>query len=415
MPEKPYDLVVFGATSFVGKLLTRYLNDYQADSGEHFNWALAGRNMQKLEAVRASLNEAGRKLPLLKVDVTDTASLDEMCRHTRVVVSTVGPYALYGEPLVRACAESGTDYCDLTGEVHWVKRMMVRYQDTAQQTGARLVPCCGFDSVPSDMSSFYLQQQSIKQYGAPARHIQMRLHVPMDGLSGGSYASIINLVKEAMTDADVRKSLLNPFILCPPDHGFTAKQPRAMGPMKDKLISGWTAPFIMAVTNEAVVRRSHALSERFFDPAFTYDEAMMTGSGLKGATKACGIALTLGGAMTGLAFPPSRYVIEKYFLPSPGEGPSEAKQAAGHYECRMFGRTSEGGFTQVTLQGDGDPGYSVTSRMLAQAVLSLALDQVDDGGDKTSEGGFWTTASLLGQPYLDRLQAYAQLTFQCDY
>src|SRR6202795_2593132 len=213
MSTPSYDLVAFGATSFVGKILCRYLwEEFGAQGG--MRWGLAGRSKAKLEELRSSLGAKAGTLPLIVADTADESSLGKLCASTRVVASTVGPYAFHGEPLVRVCAESGTDYCDLSGEVQWIRRMLQRYEASARKSGARVVHCCGFDSIPSDMGVHFLQRQSMKRLGAPCPRVKMRVKVMRGGFSGGTVASLMNVVKEAAADPALRKELADPYSLC---------------------------------------------------------------------------------------------------------------------------------------------------------------------------------------------------------
>lgn len=224
MPAPDYDVVVFGATSFVGQILTRYLAEHFSGDAETLRWAIAGRSEAKLQEVKCSLGAAGESIPIIVADAANEAQLQALCAQTRVVVSTVGPYALYGEPLIKVCAESGTDYCDLTGETQWIRRMLGTYEATAQQSGARIVHCCGFDSVPSDMGVYFLQQHAMRQWGTPATQVKLRVKTLKGGASGGTIASLINVVQEAAADPALRKELADPYALCPKGHGFTARQ-----------------------------------------------------------------------------------------------------------------------------------------------------------------------------------------------
>ena len=409
MKKPNYDVVIFGASSFIGALLTEYLVDYFAQQEGHTRWAIAGRNEEKLRALRTALGQP--TLPIIVADINDAASLDALCQQTRAVVSTVGPYALYGELMVRACAESGTDYCDLAGEVHWVKRMIDRYQSVAEQTGARLIPSCGFDSVPSDMGVFHLQQQALTQFGEPAQHIKMRIHELKVGASGGSILSVSNLVKEALSDGEVRAVMQDPYAISPANHGFTAKQHQVALPEKTKEFGAWSAAFLMASINEGIVRRSHALTPALFQPEFTYDEGWKMGTGLLGMAKAVGLTAGIGGMLISLGFPPSRYVLERFVLPKAGEGPNEKQLKAGRLVYHLVGTTASGRRLKTAVIGEGDPGYYLTSRMLGHAVLSLVHDQVNEEGEKNTQGGFWTTASLLGGAYLTRLQNTQEMRF----
>ena len=264
MTAPDYDVVIFGATSFVGQILTRYLAEYLSAQAETLRWAIAGRSEAKLEDVRRSLGAAGQSLPIIVADAANEAQLQALCAQTRVVVSTVGPYALYGEPLIKVCAQSGTDYCDLTGETQWIKRMIEKYEATAQQSGARIVHCCGFDSVPSDMGVYFLQRQAMRHFGAPAAHVKMRVKTLKGGASGGTVASMINVVKEAAADPSLRKALVNPYALCPTGHSLTARQHYVSAAEFDADFDAWIAPFVMAAINERVVHRSNALSGKAY-------------------------------------------------------------------------------------------------------------------------------------------------------
>ncbi len=221
MTTPSYTLIVFGATSFVGQILCRYLLD---EFGDSLSWAAAGRSRSKLEQLRRDLGERAAGLPLIIAESSDEASLRDMCDQAGVIVSTVGPYALYGEPLVKVCAESGTYYCDLTGEVQWVGAMIRRYESTARASGARIVHCCGFDSIPSDLGVHFLQREARLRFGQPCTRVKLRIKAMKGGVSGGTIASMLNIVEQAAKNKALRRELANPYSLCPPDHGFTARQ-----------------------------------------------------------------------------------------------------------------------------------------------------------------------------------------------
>lgn len=412
MTAPSYDLVVFGATSFVGQILTRYLAEQFSGQAELLRWAIAGRSEAKLNELKRSLGATGAALPIILADAANEAQLRALCAQTRVVVSTVGPYALYGEPLVKVCAESGTDYCDLTGETQWIKRMIEKYEATAQQSGARIVHCCGFDSVPSDMGVYFLQQQAMQQWGTPATHVKMRVKTLKGGASGGTVASLINVVQEAAADPALRRELANPYSLCPNGHGFTARQHSTRGAAFDTDFDAWIAPFVMAAINERVVHRSNALSGNAYGNQFTYDEAVITGSGLQGRLRAVTMVAGLGAFMVGIVIKPTRRLMERFLLPKPGEGPSPAAQLAGRYDLRFFARTDDGKTLRVKVTGDRDPGYGSTGKMLGQAAASLALDHVKDGIKTGRPGGFWTPATMFDDRFITRLTRYAGLRFE---
>lgn len=412
MTQTNYDLVVFGATSFVGQILTRYLAEYFSTQQEQLRWAIAGRSQQKLQDLKSSLGTLGESLPILIADASNQAELNALCAQTRVVVSTVGPYALYGEPLIQACVTNGTDYCDLTGETQWIKKMIEKYESQAQQSGARIVHCCGFDSVPSDMGVYYLQQQAQKQFNAPATQVSMRVKTLKGGASGGTVASLINVIQEAAADPALRKDLVNPYVLCPPDHGNSQRQIYIKTAKFDSDFNAWIAPFVMAAVNERVVHRSNALSGNAYGSNFSYNEAILTGEGLKGRFKALGVVSGLGVFMLAAVSKPVSQLMERYMLPKPGEGPTPEQQRTGRFDLRFVGKTEAGQTLKIKVTGDRDPGYGSTGKMLGQAALSLAIDHVKEAKKTGSVGGFWTPATMFDDRFIQRLTKHAGLEFQ---
>ena len=407
MSTPSHDLVVFGATSFVGKILCRYLLEEFGAQGE-MKWAAAGRSKAKLEALRHSLGAGAGALPLVVADAADEASLRRLCASTRVVVSTVGPYAFYGEPLVKACAESGTDYCDLSGEVQWIRRMVRRYEATAQKSGARIVHCCGFDSIPSDMGVHFLQREAMKRLGAPCTRVKMRVKVMRGGFSGGTVASLMNVVKEAAADPALRKELADPYSLCPAGSAPNVRQPEVRSAEFDVDFGAWVAPFVMSAINTRIVQRTNALSEQAYGADFRYDEAMLMGRGMKGRLAATAMAAGLAGFMLAGAIGPTRAALERFVLPKPGEGPSPEAQRNGFFDLRFVGTTADGRQIRTKVTGDRDPGYGSTGKMLGQAAVCLAFDV--DKAD--TPGGFWTPATIFGDRLIQRLTAHSGLTFE---
>ncbi len=400
-----YDLVVFGATSFVGQILTRYLFEAYG-VGKSVSWAIAGRSENKLGKLKEDLGADAAELPVIIADAADEADLQAMCDQTRVIISTVGPYALYGEPLVQACVRTGTDYCDLTGEVQWIRKMVERYEEEAKSSGARIVHCCGFDSIPSDMGVWFLQQQAEQTFGAPCRDVRMRVKAAKGEFSGGTVASMINVAREAASDPKLRKELANPFSICPPDHRSRVRQPSLKTAEYDKDFGVWLAPFVMGAINTRVVHRSNALQQARYGKEFTYDEAMMTGRGMKGRLAAYGITGGLGAFFTASALKPTRWLVEK-FVPAPGEGPSSEAQEKGFFDLRFIGKAEDGRTLITKVTGDRDPGYGSTGKMLGEAGMCLAFDVPAE-----QPGGFWTPASLLDGKLMDRLTSKAGLAFE---
>lgn len=403
MSEPTFDFVVFGATSFVGKILSQYMMDEYGVDGE-VRWAAAARSLSKLQELQSSLGPKAEHLPLIVADAFDEKALTAMAAQTKVVISTVGPYALYGEPLVKVCAESGTDYCDLSGEAQWVKVMADKYAAAAHNSGARIVHCCGFDSIPSDLGVYFLQQETKARLGTHCSEIKMGVKAIKGGMSGGTVASLFNVVKEASANPALRKELSNPYSLCPEGHTYKARQRNVSFATFDKDFNRWLAPFIMAAVNIRVVHRSNALSENAYGTDFLYDEAML----MKGRVAATIASLAIGGFMLAAALPPTRYILERFIVPKPGEGPSPDEQRAGFYDLRFIGKTGDGQSLTVKVTGDRDPGYGSTAKMLAQTGICLAHDKAETN----AEGGFWTPATAFGDVLIQRLEKHAGLSFE---
>jgi short subunit dehydrogenase-like uncharacterized protein len=401
-----YDLIAFGATSFVGKILCRYLwDEFGAQGG--IRWAIAARSESRLGELRRSLGPEAATLPLIVADAADQDSLRKLCAATRVVVSTVGPYALHGEPLVRVCAESGTDYCDLSGEVQWIRRMVQRYEATARQSGARIVHCCGFDSIPSDLGVHFLQRQSIAQLGALCTRVKMRVRAMRGGFSGGTVASLMNVVQEAAADPALRKVLADPYSLCPAGGAPKVRQPSIRAAEFDVDFGAWVAPFVMSGINTPIVHRTNALSDHAYGADFTYDEAVLTGRGLRGGFAAAALAAGLSAFTLAAALPPARALLAR-LLPKSGEGPSPEAQRTGFFDLRFLGTTADGRQIRAKVTGDRDPGYGSTAKMLGQAAACLALDI-----DRIAKpGGFWTPAAVFGDRLIPRLTAHSGLSFE---
>jgi short subunit dehydrogenase-like uncharacterized protein len=402
-----FDIVIFGATSFVGQILCRYMIEQYHDHKE-VKWAIAGRNRAKLDELVHSLGALAERLPVLVADAADETSLRTLCDSTKVVVSTVGPYALYGEALVSTCASQGTDYCDLTGEVQWIAKMIRRYESVAKISGARIVHSCGFDSIPSDLGVYYLQQQAEAKFSQSCSKVKMRVKKMRGAASGGTVASIMNVVKEASKDSELRKLLTNPYAICPKDHGFSARQDNLTYPRYEQEFHSWIAPFVMATINTRIVHRSNALLHKQYGEQFYYDEAMLTGDHIGGSLGAGALVGGLAAFMLAAAIPPTRWAMENFILPKPGQGPSLEEQLNGCFDLRFKGTTVDGQSIDCKVYGDQDPGYGSTAKMLGQAAVCLAKDI----SKKDKAGGFWTPSSIFGEALIDRLQLHSGLTFE---
>jgi short subunit dehydrogenase-like uncharacterized protein len=402
MTDKNFDIIVYGATSFVGQIITRYMHEQFSDGS--IKWAIAGRSLSKLRMVSDSIGLSG--VELIVADAADENALVQMCARTTVVMSTVGPYALYGDLLVQVCATTGTHYCDLTGEPQWIRKMQSRHAADAKASGARIVHCCGFDSIPSDLGVHFLQRRALEQFGQPCDRISMRVVSIKGGASGGTIASMVNMVKEAVSDAELRQELKDPYSLCPPGHGFSAPQPDVKIAY-DNVYGSWIAPFVMAGINTRVVHRSNALSSNSYGAEFRYEEAVVTGEGAKGKRTARAATWGMNALMVGLAVAPLRWLLETVVLPKPGEGPSEKAQLAGSFDLVFLGSTAKGDTMGCRVTGDRDPGYGSTAKMLSQAAACLAKDVPAEVA-----GGFWTPATIMGDVLIERLKAHAGLSFE---
>jgi short subunit dehydrogenase-like uncharacterized protein len=390
---RPFDLILFGATGFTGQLVARALT---AESG--LRWALAGRDLARLARVRDGLVATRpelSELTLLEADSGDRAALDALARQTRVVCTTVGPYDRLGGPLVAACAEAGTDYCDLTGEVPFIARMIADHDAQARASGARIVHACGFDSVPSDLGAWFAQRELARLGGGAAAVVSFQLGPARGGFSGGTVASMLELGARLGADPALRRLVADPWALAPARAGGWPRAPRdAFPPRRDPSTGRWQAPFLMASVNSRVVRRSQALFG--LADGLAYDESVDCGAGLGGRMRAVGMTAGLAVGWKATTSSLARRLLMATVLPAPGEGPSEAKIAAGFWRARVMAwRAADGrrGPPEVTvnLAGERDPGYGSTSGMLAACALSLAFDPVAAG----FEGGVLTPATAL--------------------
>ena len=388
---KPFDLVVHGATGFTGRLVVEYLlQRYPAGSG--MRWAMGGRSAEKLAAVRDELG-APADTPLVVTDTGNPASLQALMGCTRLVLTTVGPYQLYGNELVAACAKAGVDYVDLCGEPAWMRRMIDAHEAQAKASGARIVFSCGFDSIPFDLGVFLLQTEMKARFGQPAHRVRGRVRKMKGTFSGGTAASLKATLAAAASEPGVLDLLRDPFALTP---GFTGpRQPSGAKPMVDEALGEgvWVAPFVMAAINTRNVHRSNFLLGHAYGADFVYDEMLVTGPGAKGEAFANAVAADKSlGSDSG---------------PKPGEGPSREEREAGHYDVLFLGEDAQGHRLSVAVTGDRDPGYGSTSKMIAEAAVCLLEN-------RGTPGGIWTTAPALGQALIDRLQANAGLTFSVE-
>jgi len=402
--DREFDVIVQGATGFTGTLVAEYLlRQYGADGD--LRWALAGRSEEKLRDVREGLGSAASEVHLIVADSFDKTALQSLCERTRVVLTTVGPYALYGSDLVEACVNSGTHYCDLAGEVQWIRKMVDTHHDRARETGAKIVHCCGFDSVPMDIGVWFLQRAAHEKYGSYCKSISMLVKATKGTASGGTLASMMNLIKESREDRSIARTLIHPYSLNPEGEREGPDERDQQRVIYRDDAKAWTAPFIMAGVNTKVVRRSHALAGYPYGKDFRYDESVMSGRGFSGWLKGTIMTLGLGAIVFLASFTPTRNLLQRFVLSKPGEGPDRELQQEGFFNLMQIGVLANGTQLHGRITGDQDPGYGSTSKMLSECAVCLAKDELEDFG------GVLTPAAAMGAPLIDRLRKNAGLTF----
>jgi short subunit dehydrogenase-like uncharacterized protein len=387
--NRELDIVVYGATGFTGRLVAEYLNNQYGVNGEVV-WAMAGRSQSKLEQVRDEMGISA-DVPLVVADSSNLDSIKAMVERTAVVCTTVGPYQLYGNELVATCASAGTDYVDLCGEPGWMHKMIGAHSAAAEASGARIVFSCGFDSIPFDLGVLFLQQTAEQNLGAAVPRVRGRVRAMKGTFSGGTLASFRTTMAAAAKDPDLINVLRNPFSLT---LGFTgAEQPKGDKPVFDEVLQSWIAPFVMASINTKNIHRSNQLMDHRYGTDFVYDEMMLTGPGDKGEAIANHIANDNSMAED---------------QTQPGDGPDKEARENGMYDVLFVGEAGDGQLVKVSVQGDKDPGYGSTSKMIAESAVCLVKNP------DAASGGIWTPAPAMGSLLIERLQANAGLTFTIE-
>jgi short subunit dehydrogenase-like uncharacterized protein len=386
-----FDIVVYGATGYTGQLVAEYLAEhYKGDAG--LKWAMAGRSKDKLAAVRDAIG-APADTPLIVADASDVGSLKAMVAQTKSVITTVGPYQLYGNELIATCAETGTDYLDLGGEPVWMRQMIEKHEATAKASGARILFSCGFDSIPFELGTFFVQEEARRAFGAPAPRVKGRVRDMRGTLSGGTAASARAQFEAVARDLSLVAILNNPFALTPGFEG--AKQPRGNKPVYEEDLQSWTAPFMMALINTRNVHRSNLLMGFPYGKEFVYDEMVLTGPGEKGQAN----AKLVMAANTGKTGPNA---------PKPGEGPSKEERENGLYDLLYVAIAPDGRQVRAAVKGDRDPGYGSTSKMISECAICLLRDTPD------VPAGFWTPGAAMQHKLIKRLVDHAGLTFSVE-
>ncbi|WP_326546066.1 saccharopine dehydrogenase NADP-binding domain-containing protein [Mycolicibacterium sp. ND9-15] len=403
--QREFDIVLYGATGFVGKLTAEYL----AKAGSGARIALAGRSRDKLLAVRDTLGDNAQSWPLITADASQPSTLNAMAAAAQAVVTTVGPYARYGLPLVAACAAAGTDYADLTGESLFIRESIDLYHKQAADTGARIVHSCGFDSIPSDLTVFALYRRAQQDAAGELTDTNLVVRALKGGVSGGTAASMIEVMRAASSDAEARRVMNDPYTLTsdraaePELGGQPDLRWRRGGEIAPELEGYWVGPFVMAAVNTRIVRRSNALLDYAYGRGLEYGEQMSMG---KSALAPVASALAAAGNATTMALG-SRYFhrvprkLVDRVLPKPGTGPSERTRENGRYTVETYTSTTTGARYRAVMSQKGDPGYKATSVLLGESGLALALDR-----DRLSDlRGVLTPAAAIGDALLARFPA----------
>ena len=398
---REFDIIIWGASGFTGRLVTLYLfNKYGIN--RDLKWAMGGRDLIKLKRVRDEV--ADSNVPLVIADSNDKVSLLNMVKRTKVICTTVGPYAKYGSKLVEACIKSHIHYCDLSGEVQWMYKMINRHHELAKVNGSKIVHSCGFDSIPSDMGVYFIQREAKAKRGSKAQEIKMRVAAISGGISGGTYASLSLVLEEAQKDKMVYKILTNPYSLNHINEQIGKDKSDLKSVIFDKASQSWIGPFLMAGINTKIVRRSNSLSSYAYGKDFRYNEATIYGKGLLGRLKGLLSAIPIGLIMS--ARPGS--LLKKsldIFLPIPGEGPTKKKIEKGFYNLRFYITLEDRSSAFAKVTGDMDPGYGSSSKMLAESAVCLAKDKL------SNTSGILTPSVAMGESLLKRLEKNAGLTF----
>jgi short subunit dehydrogenase-like uncharacterized protein len=392
--DREHDIVIYGATGFVGALTAAYLAEHAPPD---VRIALGGRSQAKLERTRSEL---GVDWPLVIADSQDRDAVAELARSARVVATTVGPYFKYGKPLVEACATAGTHYADLTGEVLFMRWAIDTADAASKASGARIVHTCGFDSIPSDIGTLLLHEEAAAGGHGDLEGTSLVVKAMRGGASGGTIDSLRTAVDTVKKDPASRRVLADPYALSPDREGEPdlGSERDSLKPLHDERLGGWLAPFVMASVNTRVVRRSNALQDYAYGRAFRYRELMLMGGGPLGLAKAGGVAGGIVGVFAGLATPGARQLLDRV-LPDPGEGPGESTRERGFFNIDIHTTTSGGERLRCEIRAPGDPGYKATAVMLGQSALCLALDDLPDNA------GVLTPAAAMGRMLADRLIA----------
>jgi len=392
--SRKYDVVLYGASGFVGRQTVAYFARHPQVKALGLKWAIAGRSADKLEAVRKDCGAP--KVGVLVAEAHDTKAMDALARSATVVLSTAGPFALYGSELVAACVRHGTHYVDITGETPWVKGLIDRHHDAAERNGARIIPFCGFDSIPSDLSARLANEAMWARYGEACTAVKVAFSI-RGGFNGGTLASLFNMLASGQSAAMADPFLLNPEGVRPAN---AAAHADPLGPRHDADFSAWLGPFMMSTINTRVVRRSAALLG--YAEGYAYQEYLRLGRGPAAALAATSLSVGSFTSQAALRLAPVRRLAQR-LAPPPGAGPSEASMDGGSFRAQWVGHSASGKMVRGVIADKGDPGNRATTKMLCESALALAL-QLDELPGGRRHGGLLTPASGLGDVLVQRLR-----------
>lgn len=407
-----YDLVVYGATGFTGRLIVDYIIQEYGVNNNDFSWAIAGRNKSSLYKIRGSyelFDPKSKNIPIILADCEDPDSLDRMTSSCSIIISTVGPYLKYGSYLVESCVKNKTHYCDLTGEVQFIRQSIVKNDSKAKLNKVKVVHCCGFDSLPSDLGVQMLQSSSIEKFNEPCNYVTTYASA-RGGLSGGTFSSMINIFDHIKLNPDSQHIFKNLYCLdTNEDNLLSVSRKSLKSIIWSSEEEGWLCPFIMSGINSRVVYKTNSISDFQYGTDFSYSEVSFFKKGISGFLNAYKLYLSLIILRIALSFSPLLYILRLFYIPKPGKGPSKEIMHNGYFKMRIKGQTSNQDSSQVTVYGNSDPGYSATAKMITESALSILLNK-----DEIPESfGVLTPASAIGPIVIGRLKTKG-ITFTID-
>ncbi len=398
------DVIVMGGTGFTGRLVVEYLIKNYGAKNDRFSWGIAGRDQKKIEKLKKSFIEIDSQvnnIPFFLADSFHSQSLDKMTSSCKIVISTVGPYLEYGIPLIQSCVKNGTHYCDLTGEIPFIRESIDLFHEKAKKNKCKIIHSCGFDSIPSDLGVLLLQKYSLEKFNKVCDDVHLYVRSIKGGVSGGTISSMIKTVKYIDSHPEKRNILTSPFSLNPMDKiKNNVQQPVLKSIRWDSAFKKWTCPFLMSGINTRVVQRTNAIAQLPYGDNFKYNEVSSFNKGLRGFFKAFTTLMTLVLIQFSIRSNLVLWIFKKTFLPKPGEGPSKHQLQSGFFKLKIIGSINEIQKNSVTVIGDSDPGYSATAKMLTESAISILLNK----NEIPKQYGVLTPASGIGLSLIERLK-----------